>query len=115
MSKLLADRVDVPTIIIAASDDVELEQKSRCMGARTLLRKAQTASGRRRWDDARALYARIAKGRLLDEWGQLGLSEVALATGDSDAAIRHATIGLRVGGGVAARLSLANALSKKGK
>ena len=40
MSRLMADRITVPTIIITASDDVGLEQKSLRMGARTLTEQA---------------------------------------------------------------------------
>ena len=68
-----------------------------------------------KWDAARDLYGRVAKGKLLRARGHLGLARVAFETKDMDGAIEHAKSALKAGAGEPARMRLGYAYFKKGR
>ncbi|RMH40155.1 MAG: serine/threonine protein kinase [Deltaproteobacteria bacterium] len=78
-----------------------------------LLRRAKRAENALDWDNARRLYARVAKGKYRRAAALLGLSKVAFENKQLDAAIDYAMKALQAGGGNKARMQLGHAYFKK--
>jgi serine/threonine protein kinase len=76
--------------------------------------EARTATTSMEWTRARALYARLSKGKFRKADGLLGMAKVAWETKDIDEAVQYARASLDAGGGEAARLMLGHAYLRKG-
>ncbi len=83
--------------------------------ARKLLRQADALKSKMQWEEAKVLYARVAKGKYARAKGLLGLAKVAFETKDTDGAVEYATQALAAGGGDPARMQLGHAHFKQGR
>ncbi len=77
--------------------------------------EARSATTSMEWMRARALYARLSRGKFRRADGLLGMANVAWQTKDIDEAVQFAKASLDAGGGDAARLMLGHAYLKKGQ